>query len=118
MIATKLITKLFERRQFTHQERLEMRELYQHTEMLAQRMAATVPNCPSLEDAIFKLKESLAACETAVALNPKFDAQVAMDLDNTTVGKEYSPLETAKRIAEVAKQAHDDISNLAAHARR
>lgn len=119
MIASKLISKLFERRQFSAQERMDMRELYQHTEMLAHRMATTVPNCPHLEEAIFKLKDSLAACETAVALNPKFDTQMGLPLSGDAINADakVSHADISRRIQDVTERAHKDIANLAAHAR-
>ncbi len=67
------IKRLFERRQFTTEERGDMQDLYKHAELFAQRMAVTVPHCSQLEQALQELKGVLALCETAVALNPKHD---------------------------------------------
>lgn len=118
-----LITKLFERRQFNEKERTTMRELYQQTEMLAERMATTLPDCEHVKAAIFRLKDSLALCETALALNPRCDKQVEMPLGGdaecgSTVNISISAKEAAERIQGVAKFAHDEINKLAAYARR
>lgn len=84
------IKKLFERRPFTERERADMKDLYAHAELFALRMVQTIPSGVELELAVFKLKELLGLCETAVALNPKCEAQTEMHLkgsrENTMCG--------------------------------
>jgi hypothetical protein len=115
------IKRLFARRQFTEEERDTMRGLYAHAELLANRIAEVIPGCDYSVSAIHQLKNCMADCESAVALNPKCDKQVEMPL-----GEEHphfarsmrSPEETAMQIRAVAKRAESEINDLAAHARR
>jgi hypothetical protein len=66
-----IIKTLFERRQFTDKERAVMKELYKQTEMLAHRMWELLPKCEFTEQAVFRLKDVMASCETALAIYPE-----------------------------------------------
>jgi hypothetical protein len=88
------IKKLFERRRFTDEERSTMEALYAEATILAERIDRTMPTSVEKELAIFKLKECLAYCETAVAMNPRpsmmdlyAKAGIAPDMPSAEIGR-------------------------------
>lgn len=88
------VRKLFERRQFTQDERDNMRELYSNAELLAIRISRTIPECHEQALAVGKLKEALAYCETAVALHPR---QSVGDTCSASVANSFKDAESLKR---------------------
>lgn len=125
------IKKLFERRQFNTQERAAMQELYAFGEMFAHQIVRLTPECDFQLAAIAKVKDALAMCETAVALNPKCDKQVAMPFAEECGTNECGPrnnaampeaelikAKAAAQINEICAKANAQLQNMPGYARR
>lgn len=127
------IKKLFERRQFNTQERAAMQELYAFGEMFAHQIVRLTPECDFQLRAIAKLKDALADCETAMALNPKCDKQMGLPLGGCDAecgpnefGKPASTMpeaelikaKAAAQINEICAKANAQLQNMPGYARR
>jgi hypothetical protein len=92
------IKKMFERRPFTPKEREDMKELYGIAETLALRIEKQVPAGLEKELALVKIKEVLAFCEAAVAMNP--------ELPKYSVGPEQASCGVGGGIGMATKDSH------------